>query len=483
MPLATRRAALVGLASLFTTNPFRSTAKPTYASPRTADDTASLQASLDAARGATFVIPRGMGAVTRGLVLDGPGYDGTRIIVEGELKLLPNTDGYTTGGGPVAAAILVRDCNGVTIDVPGALDGNIGAHTKRLHNNHLVVVAGTTNTFIPRLNCRNVGSDGVYVTMKDFNTTSKRTRNLHLGHISGRNLSASGRDLITLIDADGVVVDNFFSLNIGGLIDGQRQPGGFCIERNTAEQKVENVVVRSAYIRHQGTGGITCHSGYGSNIRFESFVSINDVSPTDADQFGNRTQASRSNGFVCTSTSDIYARGRVVFENAFGVGAVVSNCTNVDIEVDARHVQIGARIGADKNDVSGGGVIGGRIDVSVWDACRWGIQEGRVANSELIYHLPVGPVTGYYEAPFGVYFAARSASHKNRGNTRTINAAYSPDWNKLCRKDPGRGHDDTDADNILLGKIEAGYTDSQLFGGTSNRISDRLKTIEASSCR
>ncbi|RWP10331.1 MAG: hypothetical protein EOR00_30945 [Mesorhizobium sp.] len=478
MPLATRRTALAGLASLLTTTPFRSIAKPVYSSPKTADDTASLQASLDAARGATFVIPRGMSAVTTGLVLDGPGYDGTRIVVEGELKLLPNTDGYTTGGGPVAAAILVRDCDGVTIDVPGALDGSIGAHTQRLHNNHLVVVAGATNTSIPRLNCRNVGSDGVYVTMKEFNTTSKRTTNLHLGHISGQNLSASGRDLITLIDANGVVVDSIFSLNIGGLIEGQRQPGGFCIECNTADHKVENVVVSSAYIRHQGTGGITCHSGNGSNIRFERFVSINDVSPTDVDQFGNRTQASRSNGFICTSTADIYARGRVIFENAFGVGAVISNCSNPDIELTVGHVQIGARIGADLNDVIGAGVIGGRIDIRVWNACRWGVQEGRVAGSKLIYHFPVGPLPGYYKALYGVYYAAQRANHKNQKNVRTINASYSADWTRLRRKDPTVGPDDNDFDNILSGNIANGYNDIDIFGGMSNKILERIGTIQ-----
>lgn len=452
------------------------------------DDTSILQAAIDALKGAALYLPKGKTGLTKGLVLNGSTYDGTTINILGILKQFPVVNpGYTTGGAPLACILLVRDCDGVTVDLPGHLDGNIGAHDIILANIHSLVIAGATNFRCPRPTFRNVAADGVYITMKDYNTISKRTTDFAFGPAYGRNeLDGSGlasaRNIITIIDAKGGTFGPITSLNIGGLISGQRMPGGFCIESNVTGQMVEDIEVASgSYIRHQGTGGITCHSGGGRNIDLGKATVVNDGPPTANDGLGNLTQAPQSNCLVVTNTDDFSAEVSTVFENAFGVGAIISNCRRPNVKIKAKHVQVGARIGADATDNAVGsiGVVGGGITVEVSDCCRYGVQEGRMDGVDLTFK-PHDVTTGFYSTTFGELFLAQDATHKNRRNRRRIFADYDANWTRLRRWDSTLGPDMTDNDNVLEGgSIPLDYNPIHTTGATANPIREKRLNVPA----
>jgi hypothetical protein len=429
------------------------------------DDTDALQELVDAFKGRHFLIPSGTTLTTKGLVLDDSTYDDTRITIEGTLKLYADPAGaLTTGGVPVYCAILIKDCDGVRLDIPGMLDCNGAAHLATSQSMHGLVIAGATGFRSDILNIKEIKTgDGIYITMKSFNTTSTRTSDFQFGSIRCVNAANGGRNALTIIDAIGGTIGQFFSWNVGGLIDSARQPGGIDFEPNTVDQLIEEVVVNNAYVRHQGSGGITV-MGDSRNVRFENFISINDVAASANDGLGNPTQApGNCSCFTLHGTHDVYARGTCKYENGFGLAAIISNSRNPDIRLNVDHVQIGARIGSDVTDSAGDGVIGGRIEISVNDVCRYGIQEGRVSDAQLVYHLPVGATSGYYGSPFGVIYLAESAAHENVRNVTTLNAVYSANWNRLRRKDNTLGPI-FDGTNVLTGSIETGYNETQLFG-------------------
>jgi len=144
------------------------------------DDTAAIQAMIDAGKGKTVMIPDGT-FIHAGVLLSGATYNGTTIVCYGELKLRPRAGAETTFGGAFVG-LIIKDCDNVTLYYRGH-----GNRTNQTNNQecHLVGIAGATNFHAPIFHAREVRGDGVYVGQSDWMSSSTAKRDQR--HQRGRH--------------------------------------------------------------------------------------------------------------------------------------------------------------------------------------------------------------------------------------------------------------------------------------------------------
>lgn len=217
----------------------------------TTDDSASLQAAIDASKGKRLLIPAGR-FLHAGILLDGDSYDGTSIICEGELllKQRPSAGAANFQGNWVG--LILKGVSRVTVEYRG--DGNRAVQPAEEHC-HLVCIAGGSMLSFPTFVGREVRGDGIYIGQLDYNSSSEIPSELIFGKFSVTNSADDGRNAMSIISARRVSVDNFTSLRVGGLIGSVTEPGGFDIEPNQDFQTVESVHIGNAVIDTAGNFG------------------------------------------------------------------------------------------------------------------------------------------------------------------------------------------------------------------------------------
>lgn len=170
-----------------------------------------------------------------GAVLSGSGWEGTTIEFRGKHKLKPNTvtndaPDNTPGYGFWAGFVLTKDVNELTLVYRG--DGNRSQQYDREHIFN-VAILGATNIHIPFARCDEIMGDGFYVNSHDQNdANAQNSTNINFGTVIGKNSAVSGRNLVTIASCNRGGIDFLISENIGGVVGGLQQPGGFDMEPN-----------------------------------------------------------------------------------------------------------------------------------------------------------------------------------------------------------------------------------------------------------
>lgn len=214
----------------------------------TIDISARVQSCIDENRGRRILFPRGYTYYFGDIILDGPDYDGTDIVIEGTVLLKPRagpTPGFAFYAGMVfrgvsSWSLTVRDIHGNRQNQPA------------LQHIFCVAVMSCWNFRIPKFHCREIRGDGIYISKASGMANS---RGATLGEISGANIADDGRNLLSIISCDDGTMALFLSHQIGGTIGGVHMPGGFDIEPNLRNESVRNWSFGPMVVHSKGNCG------------------------------------------------------------------------------------------------------------------------------------------------------------------------------------------------------------------------------------
>lgn len=218
------------------------------------DDSAAIQAAVDANKGGTIILPPGKKFLGAGIILSGATYSNTRIVIAGTFLLKAvaaggNFDGASWNG------IVFHNVDSCSFDVEGMLDGNRDNQPESEHT-FIFRIAGATNTLVPNFRFREVSGDAFYCG-RDPLGTNNIPQNVTLGPCSGYNIAVSGRNGISVTSVVGWFDQGGMITNVGGVINGIRMPGGIDFEvDDPVLDTIGNVKSGPWNIKTGGTTGI-----------------------------------------------------------------------------------------------------------------------------------------------------------------------------------------------------------------------------------
>lgn len=224
------------------------------------DDSRAIQAAIDANKGGRIVLPAGRTFLAAGVTLSGPSYNGTSLIISGILRLKPSEGraNWDVSVSPTYNGLILHDVERVTVDVPGMIDGNRLKQTP-WQQHHCLHIRGGRDIDIPTFNAREVRGDGIVITsstnVPPFVAEQNPAR-IRIGKIRVENTSDDGRNALSIISGEDIVCESLTSLRVGGMIAGERMPGGLDIESDGNWHRVARVRVKSAVVVTAGTSGI-----------------------------------------------------------------------------------------------------------------------------------------------------------------------------------------------------------------------------------
>jgi hypothetical protein len=233
------------------------------------DDSAKIQAAIDANKGGTIVLPAGKIFLAAGIVLSGATYNGTTIIVLGTFKLKASGGVPNQSDVPVFTGFRIHDCERITIDAPGMLDGNRTAQSA-WQQHHLITVTGARNLVFPYLRAKEIRGDVIVTTTKTNVVPfleADQTKGVVIGTIDVRNIEDDGRNAISIVSGDDITIGQIISKKVGGIIFNsslgvlERMPGGFNIEGDGPAHRQRRIRVGSVIVETIGTSGV-CVIGY-----------------------------------------------------------------------------------------------------------------------------------------------------------------------------------------------------------------------------
>lgn len=305
------------------------------------DESAELQAAVDANKGGLVVIPAGHTVLAAGILLSGSTYDGTTIRVEGTLKLAPS-GGAANFQSAVWGGIIFHDCDDFVLELYDS-DGN-RSNQSASEFIHMVVVAGCANGRIPIFRTREIRGDGLYVSQATLTSSSDNSTNLYLGDVAGYNSADDGRNLVSIISCDRLTIDNLVSYQIGGTIGASLQPGGLDFEPNQGYHSITDVVIGAANIVTAGTGGFNI---YGQAITNDATRDWNIQRVAFGEVLLTRTGTSGS-GIAASAifrARDVTGKARTRYATTRGAGWNVDYADRVFVELHADNCTNGAVLG------------------------------------------------------------------------------------------------------------------------------------------
>jgi hypothetical protein len=302
----------------------------------TTDDTAAIQAAINATLGGTVWFPAGYTFYCAGIVLNGSTYNGTSLRGDGWLLMKPDNGASNFGGAWVG--VLIQQCDSVTIDL--RINGNNANMTAR-EQIFCVGVAGATNLHIPRLQVAQIRGDGLYIGQSNWQASSTTTSTVNIGSVIGTNTTSDGRNLISIISASNVDIQYVYSNNIGGVINGVTEPGGIDIEPDYGYEACNNIWIGYADITTAGTSGLgvvgKSISGNDANRDWNCFsIKIDDCTI-------NLTGTNSNPGF--TRVADLKVKGSLSYNSTAGAGVIHDYCQRVDAEWSVANVTYGVWLG------------------------------------------------------------------------------------------------------------------------------------------
>lgn len=186
------------------------------------DVSAQVSTFLNANKGKFIVFDSGT-YMFAGVVLSGTGWEGTTICFKGTHLLSPNP----ASSGPWSGLVISEGVQDLTLYYRG--NGNRTAQPDQEHHFNLVY-EGCKNIRTITAEISEVRGDGIYVNRNP--STFTNSSNLYFGYVHVYNSSLDGRNGMSVVSCDGGHVDYFRSDNVGAVVGGFQQPGGFDIEPN-----------------------------------------------------------------------------------------------------------------------------------------------------------------------------------------------------------------------------------------------------------
>lgn len=226
------------------------------------DVSAQVSTFLNANKGKFIVFDSGTYQFA-GVVLSGTGWEGTTIYFKGKHLLKPDTTGTNTPGyGGFIGLVITKTVNDLTLYYRG--DGNRALQFNREHIFN-VAIYGSTNMTIPYFKVDEIRGDGLYINSEDqTSSTAQNSTNINIGIILGKNSSVDGRNLLSVASCNRGGVDTLISENIGGVVGGVQQPGGYDLEPNNLPGCLaRDFIVKSAIV--VGAGGVCMVADWSAN--------------------------------------------------------------------------------------------------------------------------------------------------------------------------------------------------------------------------
>lgn len=415
----------------------------------TTDDSAAIQACIDANKGKTIVIPSGT-FIHADIALSGSSYANTRIVCHGELKLATRSSAAVTNFGGAFVGMRFVGVDGCELWYRG--HGNRTVQPAEEHT-YLVGLAGVTNMRIPVFCGREVRGDGLYIGQSSWAVNSTNTVGVDIGFFDIYNSSADGRNAISIISGENINIGSLRSYEVGGSIDGVVMPGGFDIEPDQTYETVKNVAVGSMAIVGRGTSNINIQGQVSldgatantTNITINNF-SVRCTAPADTNDGNAATTITQRAGFqIYSGARNVQAKGTIVFDNAFGDAVRLAECADVDLDLNIEHVRTAVRAGLDSNLATPTGPVNCHVKVIANDIARWGVDLG-VATSCHFY--------GSVQNPRSSFFGAVSPIHISGANLVdthfSINAQYDANWTATVRQEAGSSLSDCSICNCSM---------------------------------
>lgn len=226
------------------------------------DVSTQVSTFLNANKGKFIVFDSGT-YMFAGVVLSGTGWEGTTIYFKGKHLLKPDTTGTNTPGyGGFIGLILTKTVNDLTLYYRG--DGNRSLQYNREHIFN-VAIYGSTNINIPYFKVDEIRGDGLYINSEDqTSSTAQNSTNVNIGIILGKNTAVDGRNLLSVASCNRGGVDTLISENIGGVVGGVQQPGGYDLEPNNLPGCLaRDFIVKVAIV--VGAGGVCMVADWSAN--------------------------------------------------------------------------------------------------------------------------------------------------------------------------------------------------------------------------
>lgn len=219
-----------------------------YGAATGVDDSTLVQAIIDLNKGRYIQFDKGY--AVKGVTLDDSTYNSTELESLQSLILVQRVDGSDNTFGGAFIGILIKDCDGVVATI--RMDGNRLNQPDEEHV-YCMAIAGGSNHHFPFLEFNQIRGDGIYISQSDFLVDTQSPLNLTFGTVKGRNSVDDGRNLMSIVSAIGLTVENLFSNKIGGVIATVTQPGGLDIEPNFSYQDCRDIVIGNANVESIGT--------------------------------------------------------------------------------------------------------------------------------------------------------------------------------------------------------------------------------------
>ena len=228
-----------------------------------ADDTAAIQAAIDANKGKTIIFPAGNTFNAAGVTLSGSTYNNTKLVIQGTFLLKARSSPSNWNWvGSVYAGIILHDCEGVSVDVVGMMDGNRSNQpntTVQDQQCHCLILWGVRNFVIPQFNAKEVRGDGIAIsTATNIAPISTNSKNGYIGPVHIVNSADDGRNAVSIVSGEDITFAGGTSIKVGGTIGGVLMPGGFDIESDGNWHLVKNISCGSWVIQSAGSSGFAC---------------------------------------------------------------------------------------------------------------------------------------------------------------------------------------------------------------------------------
>lgn len=251
---------------------------------RGSDESALVQHMVDRNKGRLIEFEYGFKFEFAGVVLDGASYNDTELLFLGT-----HYQGVRPANRPANFMLAwvglgIRGVDGLKLTYRG--NGQRTLQPDQEHNFN-IRLAGVTNFDCPRLYAREFRGDAIYIGQLEHDVNSQTSFNMNFGIVDMANSREDGRNGMSVIACQGLHMDIFRCYNVGGVVGGIRQPGGFDIEPNFDFQTCRDVRIGSAIIHTPGTAGLGLYGKgqgtLGGNIDGVTVGSYNvvNVNPVD----------------------------------------------------------------------------------------------------------------------------------------------------------------------------------------------------------